>query len=47
MQILKTAIKMAKLQGVSERDMIQDYLLMYRVTPHATTGSSPANVTYG
>lgn len=46
-QILKTAIKIAELQGKNEKSVILDYLLMYRSTPHCTTGQSPAQLLMG
>ena len=46
-QILKTAIKIAALQDLNPIDVIPDYLLMYRTTPHATTNVSPAELLMG
>jgi hypothetical protein len=43
-QVLKNAIKIASLQGKNEDDVIQDYLLAYRVTPHCTTGECPSQL---
>ena len=41
-QILKSAIKIANLQKQDVDTVLANYLLMYRVTPHITTGESPS-----
>ena len=38
---------MSELQGKNENSVILEYLLMYRSTPHCTTGQSPAELLMG
>ena len=44
--VMKT-IKLAVLEGKNWKDELQNFLLVYRNTPHCTTGKSPAELMYG
>ena len=46
-QILKSALKQAKLTKRNVDDVVSRYLLSYRNTPHCTTGESPAMLLFG
>jgi len=46
-RLLKTAIKQAQLMHVNVDTMIAKYLLVYRTTPHATTGEAPSVLLMG
>ncbi|XP_033725232.1 uncharacterized protein K02A2.6-like [Pecten maximus] len=40
-------VRIAQAEGRSWKDDLNSYLLMYRSTPHSTTGISPAELLYG
>jgi hypothetical protein len=46
-QILKSAIKQAGLDKTNVDSKIAKYMLIYRVTPHSTTGESPSMLLMG
>ena len=44
---VKTTIKMADREGGDRKAYMQRFLMVYRATPHATTGSSPSELLHG
>ena len=44
---LKSAIKMGDQQGADRRRHVQQFLMVYRATPHATTGRTPSELLHG
>ena len=46
-QTFKNAMKAANFGHVNARQLALKFLLQYRVTPHATTNSAPAQVMFG
>ena len=46
-QIVKSALKQARLSDVNPTDLLPTFLLRYRVTPHSTTGESPSKLLMG
>ena len=46
-QRFKDAMKAANVEHANARQLASKFVLQYRVTPHATTGSAPAQVMYG
>ena len=46
-QIVKSALKQARLSGENSDITLPAFLLRYRITPHTTTGQSPSMLLYG
>ena len=46
-QIVKSALKQARLSGENSDITFPTFLLRYRITPHTTTGQSPSMLFYG
>ena len=46
-QILKSAIRQALITNDDVTDVIANYLLVYRTTPHSTTGEQPSMLLMG
>ena len=46
-RVLKGVLQAASLQGQDWMEAVREFLLQYRVTPHATTGQSPAELLRG
>jgi len=46
-QIVKSALKQARLTGDDPDVSLPTFLLRYRITPHSTTGETPAMLLYG
>ena len=40
-------LRIAQAEGRNWRSEIDDFLMMYRITPHSTTGVSPAELLFG
>ena len=46
-QIVKSALKQARLSGENSDNVLLTFLLRYRITPHSTTGESPSMLLMG